>query len=267
MSAQLMRLKAKELVDECRRLGLRATGKKAEMVERILAARATTASPTKRPLDETPTNGHNNHSNKRAKASTGDGWTAELTTLFHAYEDQENAGYISEDGILALCEHIGVDAQEPVMLALSFHMQARSMGEFSKDEFVSGLKALGCHAIDDLKAKMPELATKLSTDTAFFAQVYAFTYGFAKEKDQKSLGVETALALWELLLPKRFALLPQWLAYVTAHHKNAVSKDVWTQTLEFSLHVKPDLSNYDENSAWPVLIDDFVAHVQETTKK
>ncbi|OQR84951.1 hypothetical protein ACHHYP_12533 [Achlya hypogyna] len=265
MSAELMRLKAKDLVEECRRLGLKTAGKKAELVERILAARAKTTSTAKRPFEATTTNGHSNGSNKRSKSSD-DGWTAELTTLFHAYEDQDNAGYISEDGILALCEHIGVDAQHPVMLALSFHMTAQTMGEFTKDEFVAGMKALECHSIEDLKAKMSVLTSQLKGDAAFFAKVYAFTFGFAKEKDQKSLAVDSALALWEILFPDRFQLLPDWLAFVKEHHKNAISKDVWTQTLEFTTQVKADLSNYDENSAWPVLIDDFVAHMHDAKK-
>jgi len=40
-----------------------------------------------------------------------------------------------------------------------------------------------------------------------------------------------------------------------------VSEDVWWQLLEFACSVRDDLSNYDVNGAWPVLVDDFVAHV------
>ncbi|OQR95643.1 hypothetical protein THRCLA_07698 [Thraustotheca clavata] len=257
MSAELSRMKVKELQDECRRLGLRATGKKAEMMERILEHRS-----KKRSVESK--NGMNEQGkSKKMKVVNEDRWTRELEKIFHNYEDLENAGFMSEDGILALCDHIGVDAQDPVMLALSLHMKAQSMSELSREEFITGMKTLECHTIEQLKAKMPSLSKKYENDASFFAHVYAFSYGFAKEKDQKSLGVETALALWELLLVKRFPLLNDWVDYVKNHHKNAISKDVWTQTLEFTIHVKPDLSNYDENSAWPVLIDDFVAHMKE----
>lgn len=34
------------------------------------------------------------------------------------------------------------------------------------------------------------------------------------------------------------------------------------QVLEFSKHILEDLSNYDINSAWPTLIDEFVSHVR-----
>ena len=38
----------------------------------------------------------------------------------------------------------------------------------------------------------------------------------------------------------------------------AVSKDTWNQLYDFSKSIKPDLSNFDETAAWPVMIDEFV---------
>jgi len=41
----------------------------------------------------------------------------------------------------------------------------------------------------------------------------------------------------------------------------AVSRDVWDQCLEFSREIKPDLSNWEDDGAWPVIIDEFVEFV------
>ncbi|KAG2456566.1 DCNL5 protein, partial [Polypterus senegalus] len=37
-----------------------------------------------------------------------------------------------------------------------------------------------------------------------------------------------------------------------------MNKDQWYNVLEFSRTVHSDLSNYDEDGAWPVLLDEFV---------
>lgn len=37
-----------------------------------------------------------------------------------------------------------------------------------------------------------------------------------------------------------------------------MNKDQWFNVLEFSRSVSSDLSNYDEDGAWPVLLDEFV---------
>ncbi|KAJ7320128.1 hypothetical protein JRQ81_019639 [Phrynocephalus forsythii] len=37
-----------------------------------------------------------------------------------------------------------------------------------------------------------------------------------------------------------------------------INKDQWYNVLEFSRTVHADLSNYDEDGAWPVLLDEFV---------
>ncbi|CAK4069696.1 unnamed protein product [Aphanomyces euteiches] len=262
-AASFAHLKVKELADECRKLGLRSQGKKADLVQRLVD-HYNHSGASKRSRDDVHERSHGDGQKKRKTNSQPmeDGWTNELNQVFLTFEDPEIEGYMSDDGILLLCEHLAIDSQDVVMLALSFHMNAATMGEYSRAEFVGGLKALQCHSIADLKAKMASLRAQMN-DPSFFTKVYAYTFNFAKEKDQKSMAVESAIALWELLLPGHFALLPAWLDYVKAHQKNAISRDVWMQTLEFSSQVSTDLSNYDENGAWPVLIDDFVAHVKK----
>jgi len=126
------------------------------------------------------------------------------------------------------------------------------------------MAALGCDTVAKLAAKLPGLRASLgrSVEDATFRAVYAYAFGFAREKGAKTVVPDTALALWQLLLPSRWALAQQWLDFLPAQGLKSVTADVWSQLLEFARAVKPDLSNYDANGAWPSLIDDFVDSLQ-----
>ncbi|CAI5964521.1 unnamed protein product [Closterium sp. NIES-65] len=52
--------------------------------------------------------------------------------------------------------------------------------------------------------------------------------------------------------PALLSSLPQ------LHQRYAVSEDTWQQVLDFSCTIGADLSMYDSDGAWPVLIDEFV---------
>ena len=90
-----------------------------------------------------------------------------------------------------------------------------------------------------------------------------FTYSFSKDPAQKSLALELAIELWNLLLPGHFYWHRHWIQYVRDNSRSVISKDLWLQVLDFGLQINPDLSNYDENGAWPVLLDEFAAHMLE----
>jgi len=38
----------------------------------------------------------------------------------------------------------------------------------------------------------------------------------------------------------------------------AINADQWTSLFEFIVTIKDDFSNYDENAAWPCIMDDYV---------
>ncbi|KAE8895101.1 hypothetical protein PF005_g1359 [Phytophthora fragariae] len=271
----LSRLRVKELTEICRNFGIRTSGRKAELVERI-KANATYQADVAKMAKLGISNGH--HSGTKRSSGDDDGGSNKkqkndregdeaIDELFARFQDAEvEEASITEDGIFALCEALGIDAQDPVMLALSCAMESEMMGVYTRTEFRRGMHKLNCHSTEDLRATIPTLRAQMR-DRAQFSTIYSFTLGFSKDPTQKSLALELAVGLWDLLLPGHFHWRHHWRQYVRKNSRSVVSKDLWLQVLDFGHQIKPDLSNYDENGAWPVLLDDFAAHMVELIKE
>ncbi|KAJ6350521.1 hypothetical protein OIU78_006644 [Salix suchowensis] len=142
-------------------------------------------------------------------------------------------------------------------------MKAATMCEFSKQEFIGGLQSLGVDSLDKFREKIPYMRSELM-DEQKFREIYNFAFGWAKEKGQKSLALDTAIGMWQLLFAeKQWPLVDHWCQFLQAQHNKAISRDTWSQLLEFARTVDPTLSNYDAEGAWPYLIDEFVEYLNE----
>eukprot|EP00933_Yihiella_yeosuensis_P019393 TRINITY_DN15737_c0_g1_i2.p1 TRINITY_DN15737_c0_g1~~TRINITY_DN15737_c0_g1_i2.p1 ORF type:complete len:261 (+),score=50.21 TRINITY_DN15737_c0_g1_i2:100-882(+) len=185
-----------------------------------------------------------------------------LDAFFRKYKCAEE-DCIRPEGIQELCNDLVVSVLDPVTLVLSWHCQADQMGIFTRDEFSKGMQRLGCDDIQKLRAKLEDLRAQLG-DRNTCKEVYAFTFQFALDQGQRCLPLETCVEFWKLLLPPHFALLDKWLEFVEAKVKNAISRDTWMMLYDLATQVKPDLSDYDVNGAWPVMLDEFVDYVRST---
>lgn len=188
---------------------------------------------------------------------------AQANAWFNTYADAEANDMMLVDGILAFCSDLEVEPEDIVLLLLSYKMKAENMLEYKREEFMKGLKAIGCSSIGEVQKAFAALRSELDTKPSF-KKIYAFSYNFAKKRGVKSLDRDVAVALWRILLDGRFGLVNEWCDFVETNHKHAITRDEWMQTFEFVHQIGTDLSEFDDNGAWPLLIDDFVEHMQET---
>lgn len=97
-----------------------------------------------------------------------------------------------------------------------------------------------------------------------------------------SAALELASAIWPLLYSKapasmfeadsafapgsstQQAYLKAWLSFLQVEKKGrSISRDLWTLFLDFSTTIDAKFERFDEEAAWPSLIDEFAEHVKE----
>ena len=162
------------------------------------------------------------------------------------------------EGIQQFCEELGISPLEPVILVISKHFKAETMGVFSKAEFCDGMATLGCSKIADLVNKLPELKGELDNPRKF-KETYRFVFNFARDPGMRDLGFETAVALWELLLQPKQTMTENFIAFLKSQDKqHDISKDTWNMLLDLFEEIGGDLKNFDEMGSWPNIIDEFV---------
>lgn len=155
------------------------------------------------------------------------------------------------------CEDLGVNPEDVVLLPIAYELKSPSVGSFPRKPWIDGWKSLGCDSIPSMQAAIPKLRYKLANDRSYFTSVYNYTFDFAKTGEQRSIGVDTAIAFWGLLIPHgltgtSLAHIPSgeqddgadapmdteegwkpeftdwWFEFLTTKGGKGVSKDTWT---------------------------------------
>ncbi|KAG9237737.1 Cullin binding-domain-containing protein [Amylocarpus encephaloides] len=198
-----------------------------------------------------------------------------LERLFENYRDKgDGKDLVGAEGTMKyLLEDLKVSLENAEMFIPLELCQVPSVGEISKDKFVEGWKSVSADTIAKQRAYIKSKLPLLSTDIAYFKRVYRFVYLVARERDQKALPLDAATTYWQVLFNppgKTFVTATTdwtalWFEFLQAKWTKTVNKDMWNQTLEFLLKAIEDetLSFWNEDGAWPSVIDDFVTYAKQ----
>ncbi|XP_070553241.1 DCN1-like protein 5 [Ptychodera flava] len=174
---------------------------------------------------------------------------------FQEYQGDDNV--IGPEGMEKFCEDIGVEPENVVMLVIAWKLEAKQMGFFTLDEWIKGMTQLQVDSVTKLQAKFEFLRSQLN-DPVLFKQIYRYAYDFARDKDQRSMDIETAKIMLSLLLGRQWVLFSSFHQFLEQSKYKVINKDQWCNILEFSRTINSELTNYDEDGAWPVMLDEFV---------
>jgi DCN1-like protein 1/2 len=184
-----------------------------------------------------------------------------VSAMFDEFADGDpNPDRMGPEALETFFEALELDPLDVTALIFAWKLKAKTPCEFSRTEFVEGCLAMDVDTLQKLRKKVTSLCDMIEAPEDF-RSFYAFAFDYNKPPGQRSLPIDTARVLWPLLFGDRFALLDLWLKFLEPR-SHAISRDSYILLLDFATTILPDLSNFDENDAWPVLIDEFVDFVK-----
>lgn len=165
---------------------------------------------------------------------------------------------IGPSGVECFCRDLGVHPADRRILFLAWKMNAKKMGYFTREEFRLGFKQLKATSMAQIKTGISKMDGSLRHQDDF-GSFYQFSFKFClTEPGQKIIDVETATEMLEIVYPQgRFVdSFCEFLKEQTSYKK--MNLDQWMNFLRFSREVSPDMSDADDNPAWPLMMDEFI---------
>ena len=188
-------------------------------------------------------------------------------------DDGVDPDQIGAEGTMSYLEALSVSLEETALLAVLTQVSAPTMGELTRHEFVSGWEACSADTLAKQRAQVARFRTQLTSDRDYFRRVYRHSFALGRATGQKAVALDTATEFWRMLFGDGGEVwrdgetdwLQLWIGFVQDRWRKSVGKDMWDQTLVFARKTMEDgsLDWWNEDSAWPSVVDEFVAHIKE----
>ena len=161
-------------------------------------------------------------------------------------------------GLVDLCGALEIDPASDVrLLALLWRLGAKQPALILREEWAEGMVAIGCDSLEKLKAFVVALEP-YALEKRAFRDFFKFVFLFSREGTHRTIEKDIVAALLPIAIGDRSAHTASFLAFLENSSTTRVTLDQWCSLLEFSDTVAPDFEGYEEDGAWPLLLDEYV---------
>ncbi|CAM9246741.1 unnamed protein product [Sphacelaria rigidula] len=94
-----------------------------------------------------------------------------------------------------------------------------------------------------------------------FRDFYKFSFQFSREGTHRTIERDVAVPLLQMVMGTRGRYTEDFVEFLKQLPQNTrVTFDQWCSFLEFSSTVTDGFEGYDEDGAWPIMLDEFVEY-------
>ena len=170
-----------------------------------------------------------------------------------------DGGTIGSEGIMKICKDMHIDiAADAEILVFMFMAGCKEYGKITEEEFRKVGERM--HVTKSLSDRTQYLSDFLKDPKdSEFKEFYKWLWTFHKEPISKSIDKDAAVTIMQMVIGKHFGLskkLGRYLLEVRDDVKG-ITKDQWVNMFDFCKTINADLSNYNDLSAWPLILDEF----------
>ncbi|KAI9711700.1 MAG: Scaffold-type E3 ligase [Bogoriella megaspora] len=202
---------------------------------------------------------------------------APVNKIFDKYrDDPSEPDTIGVGGTMRLFKDMNVNLEGIDSLIAAEVIGCETIGEIKRKPFVDSWSQHNCDTVPKMGSFISTRSSSISSPTSrdLYTTVYKHTFRLALSPGQKAAPLESAIEYWRTLFgggdsilwkTKTAPWLDFWIEFLETKIKKSVNRDLWDQTLVFAERVMRDesLKWYDDESAWPSVIDEFVEWVRD----
>ncbi|KNE58941.1 hypothetical protein, variant [Allomyces macrogynus ATCC 38327] len=196
---------------------------------------------------------------------------ASCRAWFDSYADPDDPETIGPDGIERLCNDLGMDPASFPILVLAFTLNAAELGTFTATEWTVAMTKHQLHTTAQLKAFLNHDAARIQADRSLFRDCYKYAFELMRQPPARAVPLDMATDMWPLILGHQAQwahVTADWIAFLSEEScgVKVITRDQWTSWLDFVSQTTPPFDQYDaDGSAWPTLMDSFVAWYRART--
>jgi len=179
----------------------------------------------------------------------------------------KNPDVMEMQGLVHFLKDLEITPDDIALLVIGYHLKAKIIGRFTKDEFVLGFIKLNLGSIESIKEMIPEFRQSVNQDEDTLKEIFKYSHQFYREKlIHKTIPLDTAAHVLKTLLPS-CPYISQFQKFIMKQREyKAINLDQWVNIYDFCTTMSMSESSileYSEGSSWPYLIDLFVEWFKE----